>query len=149
MEKQAAKKITEAIETNKDLSIDFSKWKANITKIRYKYFDFDKEKIEAIAKKNSEDDITDDNFRTIIQALFPQYLLCSGFIDSVIIFIVNNGVREDPPKYYYSDLRAYLNNDNEAKVNRLSDEIKDLFEKNEIEYSDLWKDFFSEEKNET
>lgn len=103
-------KKTQQIQLNKNLDFDFEPFKANITKKRYTYYDFNNEKVREIAKKD---------------------------IDAVA-----DGVRIDPPVYYYCGFRSYLNNDNAAKVNRLADEIKHLFECNNIEYSKSWSDFF-------
>ena len=137
--------VTLAIEANKDLSIDFSEWKKNIESKRYSYYDFNKEIVEKIAKINDIEGVSNGDIRILVQALFPQYLECSGLFDSFLLFAVVDGVRIDPPKYFFGNLKSYLNNDKEAKVNRLSDEIKDLFERNNIEYSEMWKEFFEYE----
>ncbi|MEG2274665.1 MAG: hypothetical protein RSC44_04960 [Clostridia bacterium] len=134
--------VTLAIEANKDLSIDFSEWKKNIESKRYFYYDFNKEIVERIAKINDIKEVPNKDIRVLVQALFPQYLECNGLFDPFLLFAVVDGVRIDPPRYFFGSLKAYLNNDKEAKVNRLSDEIKDLFEKNNIEYSEMWKEFF-------
>ncbi|MEG2687541.1 MAG: hypothetical protein RSA24_00075 [Clostridia bacterium] len=134
-----------AIEANKDLSIDFSEWKKNIESKRYSYYDFNKEIVERIAKINDIKSVSNKDIRVLVQALFPQYLECTGLIDYFLLFAVVDGVRIDPPKYYWFNLTSYLNNDKEAKVNRLSDEIKDLYEQNDIEYSEMWKKFFEDE----
>lgn len=135
------KKIkTERILLNKNLDFDYEGIKANITKRRYGYYDFSKEKVEEIASKNVEE--VGNDVRILVQALFPEYLLCSGLFDGFLLFNVVDGVRIDPPVYYYCVVNSYLNNDNEAKVNRLADEIKDLFESNGIQYSEGWKEYF-------
>lgn len=135
----ATKKIkTQEILTNRNLSIDYSKWKKNIESKRYSYFDFNHEEIERIAKKNLQE-VSNDEIRLLVQALFPEYLQCSGLFDAFLLFDVVDGERVDPPKYFYGNLRSYLNNDKEAKVNRLCDEIKELFQENEIECSEEWR----------
>lgn len=136
-------KGTERIETNRNLEIDFSAWKENITKFRYSYFDFDKEKVSAIANKDLKD-IEYNEARILVQALFPQYLVCSGIFDRFVLFEVKDGVRIDPPKYYYNTIYSFLNNDKYAAVNYLLDEIKDLFKHNRIAYSESWKKAFNE-----
>lgn len=135
------KKIkTERILLNKNLDFDYEAIKANITKRRYGYYDFSKEKVEEIASKKVEE--VGNDVRVLVQALFPQYLQCSGLFDGFVLFNVVDGVRIDPPVYYYRSCSSYLNNDDKAKVNRLADEIKDLFESNGIQYSEGWKEYF-------
>ena len=142
---KSKQKVTVEIKTNKDLSIDYSEWKKNITSKRYSYYDFDRDKVESIAKK-AVNEVSNDEIRTLVQALFPQYLQCSGFIDAFLFFDVINGVRIDPPKYYYGNCNSYLNNDSAANVNRLIEEIEDLFEQNEIDCSEDWKSYFKQAK---
>lgn len=132
---------TKKILTNKSLTIDYSEWKKNITSKRYDYYDFNKEIVDQIAQKNIKD-VTFADTSILAQALFPQYLLCSGLFDNFILFEVEDGVRVDPPIYCYRNLRSYLNNDNIVKVNRLAFEIEDLFIKNKIVYSDSWREYF-------
>ncbi len=140
-----SKESTVKIETNKDLAIDYSEWKKNITSKRYHYFDFSREEIEKIAKKNVKE-VTPVEIRTLAQALFPQYLQCSGLFDGFLFFDVIDGVRIDPPKYCYATCNSYLNNNDRVKVNRLIDEIEDLFKQNEIDCSDDWKEYFRQAK---
>lgn len=71
------KESTVKIETNKDLAIDYSEWKKNITSGGYTYFDFSRDEVERIAKKNVKE-VSTVEIRTLAQALFPQYLQCSG-----------------------------------------------------------------------
>lgn len=139
------KQNTKATVTNKNLSIDYSDWKKNITSKRYCYYDFDRSMVENIAKKN-DDELTDRDFRVLVQSLFPQYLLCSGLFDSVVLFDVIDGVRIDPSKYCYRNIYSYLNNDNEVKVNRLINEIEELFKLNNIACSDDWTKSFKKSK---
>lgn len=138
------KEKTQAIKLNKDLSIDFSEYKRKITTAengRYSYFDFSKEAVSEIASKEI-DNVSVPELRMLAQALFPEYLQCSGLFDGFLFFEIRSNKRVDPPKYYYCFLSSYLNNDNKAKVNRLSEEVKDLFEQNGISYSESWKQFF-------
>lgn len=133
--------MTKKIVTNKDLSVDYTEWKNNITSKRYSYYDFSREEVERIAKKNVQE-VSNDEIRTLVQALFPQYLQCSGLFDGFLFFDVIDGERVDPPKYFYGTCNSYLNNDDKAKVNRLIEEIEDLFEQNEIDCSEDWKKYF-------
>lgn len=132
---------TEQIQLNKNLDFDFEVFKANITKKRYSYYDFSREKVQEIASKDIGQ--VGDDVRILVQALFPQYLQCSGLFDGFVFFNVVDGVRIDPPVYCYHSCTSYLNNDDKAKVNRLADEIKDLFESNGIQYSEGWKEYFN------
>lgn len=144
------KRTTTEIQLNKDLSIDFSKYKKEITTAengRYSYFDFSKEAVSEIASKEI-DDVSVPELRMLAQALFPEYLQCGGLFDGFLFFEIRQNRRVDPPKYYYCVLSSYLNNDKKAKVNRLSEEVKDLFEKNGISYSESWKQFFDGLKKE-
>ena len=104
---------------------------------RYKYFDFTKEKISKIAIKPFLDLTINDCF-VLVQALFPEYLICSGLFDTFLIFEIKNGRRIDPPKYFFRGLDSYLNNDDELKLNFLAEEIVDLFIKNNIPYVEFW-----------
>lgn len=101
--------MTTKIELNKDLSVDYTEWKKNITSKGYSYYDFSREEVERIAKKNVKE-VSGTEIRTLVQALFPQYLQCSGLFDGFLFFEVNNGVRIDPPKYCYATCNSYLDN---------------------------------------
>lgn len=139
-----AKQNIQQIKLNKDLSLDFSEYKKKITSAenaRYSYFDFSKEAVSTVASKEI-DNVSNSELRMLAQALFPEYLQCSGLFDGFLFFEIRSNKRVDPPKYYYGVLSSYLNNDKEAKVNRLAEEIKDLFEQNGIAYSESWKQFF-------
>ena len=141
--KKNQKKL-EVLTLNKELVVD-EKLKEVITTAergRYSYFDYDKETIEKIAQKSlREDELSMNDCFHLVQALFPQYLVCSGLIDCFLLFEIKNNVRIDPPLYCYANLSAYLNNNKDAKCNRLVEEIIDLFKKNNINYHNDWDDF--------
>ena len=84
--------MTTKIELNKDLSVDYTEWKKNITSKGYSYYDFSREEVERIAKKNVKE-VSTTEIRTLAQALFPQYLQCSGLFDGFLFFDVEDGVR--------------------------------------------------------
>ena len=132
-------KRKEELKLNKDLTIneEFKKIITEADNGRYSYFDFTKEKIQEIALKDLND-LKYDDAVTLVQALYPQYLICSGLIDCFLMFEIKKGVRVDPPKYYYCDLRSYLNNDKKTKFNHLATEIIDLFKNNNIDYNQDW-----------
>lgn len=132
---------------NKNLSFDFSGYKRMIESANYHYYDFSKQEVIEIADKDIFQ-ISNHEIRMLIQALFPEYIQCSGIFNNFIFFEVRANRRLDPPKYYYGDMTSYLNNDDKSKVNRLAEEVKDLFEQNGISYSESWKQFFDGLKKE-
>lgn len=139
------KTITEELKLNKNLVID-EKHKKVITDAeggRYAYFDFTKDKIQEIAKKDLSELKLNDTFY-LVQALFPEYLISSGLFDCFLMFKIKNGVRVDPPKYCYRNLQSYLNNDTESKFNYLAGEIIDLFKNNGIDYNQNWNKLLAE-----
>lgn len=79
---------------------------------------------------------------SIVQALFPNYLVCSGLFDSFLLFEIKDGRRIDPPKYFYNHFASYLNDDKVAKCNKLIDEIMDLFEQNNITCDKSWYEYY-------
>ena len=107
---------------------------------RYSYYDYNKEIVEKIAHKNIYDVIWEE-FETLVQALFPKHLICSGFMDNYLMFNIENNKRVDPPEFYYNYIGSCLNNNKELKYNNLFLEIMDLFEKNDIVPDDSWKIF--------
>ena len=139
------KKITKEITTNKILKFKQSD-KENIEKTGDSYFEFDENTIKNLASQDIEK-LTRHDWFTLVQALFPDKLICNGLFDSFIIFQVKNGCRIDPPKYYWRDLNSYLNNDNNAKVNKLLEEIKDLFVKNNISWHESWNKYLGVDIN--
>lgn len=138
--KKNTKKL-EKLTLNKELNINNQLKEVIITaeKGRYSYFDFNKDVIEKIAQKSlAKDDLKVTDCFYLVQALFPQYLVCSGLFDCFLLFEIKNNYRVDPPIYYYHNLSAYLNNNENCKYNRLVDEIIDLFKKNNIKYHEDW-----------
>lgn len=135
------KKITK-LNLNKSLEIneEYKKIITSAEKGRYSYFDYDRESVQAVAKKNIKDVKQVDCF-ILVQALFPEYLICSGLIDCFLMFEIKNNYRVDPPKYYYSTLGSFLNNNKEVQANFLIDEIMDLFDKNNIECDNSWREY--------
>lgn len=65
-------KKTQQIQLNKNLDFDFEPFKANITKKRYTYYDFNNEKVREIAKKDI-DAVSDTEARILVQTLFPLF----------------------------------------------------------------------------
>lgn len=140
------KKLNKNLEMNKD-------FKENIISAengRYTYYDYDLQTIKDIAKVDpTADEFTYNNAATLVQALFPEYLICSGLFDCFVIFKIGNGYRVNPPKYCYRSLDSYLNNNNEKKDNLLIEEIVDLFKQNKIIYNKKWDEALERIKGET
>lgn len=132
-------KIKKPLILNKELVVN-EEYKKVITSAEegsYEYYDFSKEKVQEIAIKNINN-LTYYDACVLVQALFPKYLICSGLLDSFLMFEIKNNERKDPPKYCYYNLVNYLNNDKESKVNLLISEIIDLFKANNIQYHETW-----------
>lgn len=129
---------------NKDIGIPHEEAKKRIEEAGYTYFEFNKPKIKAVALAKDITDIPTAWILSIIQAIFPEYLICSGIFDSVVLFRVANGKRIDPPVHYWRNLNAYIDNGKNGKQEHaLLAEIKDLFEKSGIEPSDSWLNYFN------
>lgn len=130
------------IQTNKDLTPRlFPKQKITTAEGgRYTYYDYDKEIVEKIALTNvfsSEDaDLTKLTY-TLVQTLYPDYLICSGLFDSFCLFEVAHGKRVDPP------VEAHARMD--SNKGYLILQVKDLFDKNNLPYSDDWATLFAKE----
>ena len=133
------KKELKPLILNKSLEMN-EEYKKNITSAengRYSYFDYSKEIVQKIANKDFNQLYCAD-VRPIVQALFPQYLICSGLFDGFLMFEIKNNYRVDPPKYCYLDVGSYLNNNKEVKCNLLIEEIFDIFNKNDIKAHESW-----------
>lgn len=133
------------IKINKDLGIDHAAAKRRIEEAGYTYFDwYNREGIQALAWVREIGELSSDDIFIIIQALFPEHLICSGLFDGILLFKVENGNRVDPPEHYYKNLSSFLDNGNNGKQeHRLRDEIKDLFEKNKIKPSISWQNYLN------
>lgn len=144
------KKSLKKLNLNKNLEMneDFKKEITSAEGGRYNYFDYDFQTIEKIAKVDpTTDEFTYNNAATLVQALFPEYLICSGLFDCFVIFKIGNGYRVNPPKYCYSNLASYLNNNETKKYNLLIEEIIDLFKKNNIAYNKIWDELLNKVNN--
>lgn len=136
--KEEKKQLKELV-LNKSLVVD-EQAKGIITTAengRYSYYDYNKEIVEKIAHKNT-DDMTWEDFAILAQALFPKHLICSGLFDCFLMFNIENNKRVDLPEFYYGHAGSFLNNNEELKYNNLFLEIMDLFEKNDIVPDDSW-----------
>jgi len=102
---------------------------------RYDYYAFTKENIEAIASKKVTDLVYKEG-ATLVQALYPNNLICSGLFDNFLIFECSNGKRTDPP------LVAFSNIDNKE----LCKKIIDFFKKEKIKYHESWDKLYAKIK---
>lgn len=84
--------------------------KERIEKIgRYRYYDFTEETIVNIVNKDIED-VTDREWRTLTQMLYPKNMIASGLFDYILIFeISKEGQRVDPPIEAYNSITAVYN----------------------------------------
>lgn len=118
--------------------------KALIKSAGYIYYDFMEEKVrKIIAKKIKE--VTNDEWRTLIQMLYPNKMVGSGLIDSVLIFTISQKThrRVDPPLRAYRDVR-----DNRGKEGSLLNQIYNALKKAGLEDAihESWKEYCLEEK---
>ncbi len=68
------------------------------------YYEFTDEIIEKIVTKEI-DDVTNEEWRTLIQMLYPKNMIGSGLFQPILIFkISKNGKRVDPPIEAYNSL---------------------------------------------
>ena len=75
-----------------------------IEKANCRYYEFTDEIIEKIVTKNISD-ITNEEWRTLIQMLYPKNMIGSGLFQPILIFkISKNGKRVDPPIEAYNSL---------------------------------------------
>lgn len=79
--------------------------KALIESAGYIYYDFTEENVRKIIAKEIED-VTNDEWRTLIQMLYPNKMIGSGIFDRALIFTINPRThgRVDPPLRAYRDL---------------------------------------------
>lgn len=69
-----------------------------------RYYEFTNEIIEKIVNKDIKD-VTNEEWRTLIQMLYPKNMIGSGLFQPILIFkISKNGKRIDPPIEVYNSL---------------------------------------------
>lgn len=121
--------------------------KALIESAGYIYYDFTEEKVrKIIAKKIKE--VTNNEWRTLIQMLYPNKMIGSGLTDSVLIFTISQKThrRVDPPLRAYRDVQ-----DNRGKEGSLLNQIYNALKKAGLEDAihESWKKYcLKEETNE-
>lgn len=71
---------------------------------RYIYYEFTNESIKGIATKSIKD-VTGDEWRSLVQMLYPTNMIGSGFFQPILIFRIDrNGNRIDPPTEAFNSL---------------------------------------------
>lgn len=103
--------------------------KALIKSAGYIYYDFTEEKVRKIIAKEIED-VTNDEWRTLIQMLYPNKMVGSGLFDGVLIFTISQKThrRVDPPLRAYGDVQ-----DNRGKEGSLLNQIYNALKKAGLE----------------
>ena len=102
---------------------------------RYSYYDYDEKLIRKIAKKKIYD-LTYKEAATLVQAMNPNKLICSGLIDCFLVFECHIGLRVDPPQKAYRNLKDKklikaifkFFKDNNIKYHKSWDELKEYFQ---------------------
>lgn len=69
----------------------------------YEYYEFTEKKVLEIISKNIND-VTNNDWRSLIQMIFPKSLIASGLFQPILIFDIEDGFRIDPPKYAFDDI---------------------------------------------
>ena len=76
-----------------------------------RYYDFTEKIIEKIVNKHIKD-VTSEEWRILIQMLYPKNMVGSGLFQPILIFkISKNGKRVDPPLEAYNNVNESKNND--------------------------------------
>jgi len=98
-----------------------------------KYYVFNEKIIENIIKKHIAD-ITSEEWRTLIQMLYPKNMIGSGLFQPILIFKINkNGKRVDPPLEAYNNVNELVNNN--CLIFRMMDHI---LKNSKLEFHNSW-----------
>lgn len=118
--------------------------KALIESAGYIYYGFTEEKVRKIIAKEIKG-VTNDEWRTLIQMLYPNKMIGSGIFDRALIFTINPKThrRVDPPLRAYGDLQ-----DNRGKEGSLLNQIYNVLKKAGLEdvIHESWKEYCLEAK---
>lgn len=98
----------------------------------YKYYEFSQTTIKNIVKKYIRD-VTNKEWRILLQMLYPKNMIGSGLFQPILIFeLYKNGKRKDPPIEAYNAIDEIKRENNlfELKKNCLLFKIMDYIEKN-------------------
>lgn len=99
----------------------------------YSYYEYTPEKILDIVKKNPND-VENDEWKTLIQMLYPDSLICSGLFQPLLLFHIKNGLRVDPPYLAFNNITEY----NKKIKSSLFEKICDFLTDNGVELNDTW-----------
>lgn len=106
--------------------------KCNYEKIEINnyYYHYTETNIKKIISKDI-DEVKNEEWRTLIQMLYPDKMIASGLFQPILIFdIKDNGARKDPP------IEAY------DSVNELLPKIIEFITSNsDLSFHDSWKSF--------
>lgn len=69
----------------------------------YSYYEFTEEAVRTIAAKEAID-VEDGEWRSLLQMLYPDKLICSGLFEAFLVFEIKNGRRKDPPQEHWGSL---------------------------------------------
>lgn len=69
----------------------------------YTYYEFTEETVRAIAAKAAAF-VEEREWRSLLQMLYPDKLICSGLFEAFLVFEIKNGRRKDPPQEHWGDL---------------------------------------------
>lgn len=71
---------------------------------RYRYYDFTEEIVRKVVSKHISD-VTNEEWRILLQMLYPNNMIGSGLFQPILIFkIGRNGKRVDPPLEAYNSI---------------------------------------------
>lgn len=126
---------------NEKLSLKMLNYKEENKKLiengRYRYYDFTEEIINNIINKKIND-VTNDEWRTLIQMLYPKNMIGSGLFQSILVFEIDkDGKRKDPPVEAYNSINDLKRN--LTKADCLLFRMMDYIEKNSnLKINDSW-----------
>lgn len=104
-----------------------------IENARYRYYCFTEKDIEEIVGKNINE-VDSEEWRMLIQMLYPRNMIGSGLFQPILIFNINkDGKRIDPPIEAYNGVDDLK--DNDCLLFRIINYIKNH---SEFEINDSW-----------
>ena len=102
---------------------------------RYKYYEFTEDKIKKIIEKDIKE-VNNEEWRLLIQMLYPNKLICSGLFQAILIFETNkNGKRIDPPEEAYDSVNEKNIDNQETLLERI---IKHINENSTFIFHESW-----------
>lgn len=69
----------------------------------YTYYEFTEATVKNIASKEAAS-VEDGEWRSLLQMLYPDKLICSGLFEAFLVFEIRNGRRKDPPQEHWGNL---------------------------------------------